>query len=212
MCDKSDRKRTARLNRREFLAAFAGGAASVALEACSSPAPTAPMAQAPTKGGDLILGFLRGQPNLDLPVADLDPQGRLVNSMLDPLVRQQDLGKFAAGLAESRKVSPDAKVCTFKLHKEVKSGDGTPFKAEAVKFSFHRAIEPELKAQLALLVGPFDRSDPLDDYTIRVKFAQPFPLFLTYLSYKGLRPAARRRVCQEDDRVLLHSRGQEGIG
>src|SRR5688500_12489038 len=85
--------------------------------------PAAPTARAaapaaktdpPVKGGEIVLAFRTELPTLDPPVPNSDPQSRLINVMLDPLIWQVEAGKFHPGLAESWEVSPDARVYTFK--------------------------------------------------------------------------------------------------
>ena len=169
----------------------APGAPAATLAAPAAPAPTqAPAAKtdAVVKGGELVLGFRTELPTLDPPVPNSDPQSRLLNSIFDPLVWQPEAGKFYPGLATSWEVSPDAKLYTFKLRQGVKFHDGTPFNAQAVKFTFDRTVDPQLKALLVGLLGPYDGSEVVDEYTVRVKFKDQFPLFLHNLSATGIRP------------------------
>jgi len=51
---------------------------------------------------------------------------------------EKDTTKTIPSLAESWEASADGKTWTFKLRKNVKFQDGTPFNAEAVKFNFDR--------------------------------------------------------------------------
>jgi peptide/nickel transport system substrate-binding protein len=133
-------------------------------------------------------------PTLDPPVPNSDPQSRLINSMLDPLIWQVEAGKFHPGLAESWDVSPDATQYTFKLRRDVKFHDGTPFNAQAVKATFDRIVDPQLKALLVGYLGPYDSSEVVDDYTVRVKFKDAFPLFLLNLTATALRPVSPAAV------------------
>jgi peptide/nickel transport system substrate-binding protein len=150
----------------------------------------------PVKGGELILHFRTEMPTLDPPVPNSDPQSRLVNSLVEPLVWQPEPGKFYPGLAESWEVAPDAKLYTFKLRKNVKFHDGTPFDANAVKATFDRVVDPQLKALLVGLLGPYDGSEVVDDATLKVRFKDQFPLFLHNLSATGIRPVSPTAVKQ----------------
>ena len=49
-------------------------------------------------------------------------------------------------LAESWSTARDGRSVTFKLRRDVKFHDGTPFNAEAVKFNFDRIVDPKFKA------------------------------------------------------------------
>ena len=62
------------------------------------------------------------------------------------------------GLAERWEVSPSADRYTFHL-RDVKFHDGTLFTADAVKFTFDRIVDPELKSQMAFsALGPYESS------------------------------------------------------
>ncbi|MDP3046452.1 MAG: ABC transporter substrate-binding protein, partial [Chloroflexota bacterium] len=96
----------------------------------------APLAQVAKK--ELVYG-------LTLSVAGLDPHihtsselGIPLTSVYDTLVYMTADNKFAPGLAESWTVSPDGISYTFKLRKDVKFHDGTPFNAQAVKDNLDR--------------------------------------------------------------------------
>ncbi len=149
---------------------------------------------APVPGGTLILGFYRDMPTLDPPVPNSDYLNRILNSVLDPLVWQPEPGKFYPGLAESWTSTPDAKSYTFKLRKDVKFQDGTPFNAQAVKFTFDRVTDPKTKALLVFLLGPYAGTEVIDDYTVKVNFKDPYPLFLHNLSATGARPVSPTAV------------------
>ncbi len=142
------------------------------------------------------MGFSRDLPTFDPPVPNSDFLNRVLNSVLDPLVWQPEPGKFYPGLAESWESTPDAKTYTFKLRKDVKFQDGTPFNAQAVKFTFDRVADPKTKALLVFLIGPYEGTEVIDDYTVKVKFKDPYPLFLHNLSATGARPVSPAAVAK----------------
>ena len=57
-------------------------------------------------------------------------------------------GKISPGLAESWEASADGQTYTFKLRQGVKFHDGAPFNAEAVKLSWERLLNPDMKVPL----------------------------------------------------------------
>src|SRR5207253_6324847 len=83
-----------------------------------------------------------------------------------------------AGLAESWDVAPDGLSVTLKLRKNVKFQDGTPFNAEAVKFSLDRQLDTTNEfykiGKFPLAAGfTANVKMPLvvvDDSTVRVNF------------------------------------------
>ncbi|MBC7259584.1 MAG: ABC transporter substrate-binding protein [Chloroflexi bacterium] len=135
------------------------------------------------KGGKITYG-------LTLVVSAIDPHqglsselGIFLTSVYDPLVWQTQEGEFVPGLAERWEVSPDGRVYTFYLRKGVKFHDGTPFNAEAVKFSFDRIVDPDLKSQKAInMLGAYDHTEVVDEYTARVYLKEPYAPFLDSVS------------------------------
>ncbi|MFQ5793459.1 MAG: ABC transporter substrate-binding protein [Candidatus Bipolaricaulia bacterium] len=86
-------------------------------------------------------------------------------------------------LAVGWDISPDGKTYTFHLREGVKFIDGTPFNAEAVKFSFTRLLELGLAAS-GLLKGIVDLEgiEVVDEYTFRFHLNFPFAPFLGSLA------------------------------
>jgi peptide/nickel transport system substrate-binding protein len=132
------------------------------------------------KGGDIAYGTWQSPDNLDSQVTILQVVLAMGSQIHDPLLRQRPGDStIYPGLAESYEVSSDATEYTFFLRKDVKFHDGTPFNAQAVKFSLDRIVDPETRSAAALgAVGPYESSDVIDDYTVKVKFKEPFAGFL----------------------------------
>jgi peptide/nickel transport system substrate-binding protein len=102
----------------------------------------APVAAQPA--GTLVVGLVAEPVNLDpAQVTDLN-SNRVGRRIVETLVTFPDEStQVVPGLAESWTVSKDGLRYTFKLRKNVAFHDGTPFNAEAVKFSIERQINPE---------------------------------------------------------------------
>lgn len=132
------------------------------------------------EGGHIIYGTWQSPDNLDSQVTILQIVLAIGSQIHDPLLRQRPGDpKIYPGIAERYEVSSDAKEYTFYLRKDVKFHDGTPFNAQAVKFSLDRIVDPETRSAAALgAVGPYDRCEVIDDYTVKVKFKEPFAGFL----------------------------------
>ena len=94
--------------------------------------------------GTLLVGLVAEPVNLDpAQVTDLNSK-RVARRIVETLVTfPEESTQIVPGLAESWTISKDGLTYTFKLRKGVKFHDGTPFNAEAVKFSIERQINPE---------------------------------------------------------------------
>jgi peptide/nickel transport system substrate-binding protein len=105
-------------------------------------AAASPMAAQPV--GTLVVGLVAEPVNLDpAQVTDLN-SNRVGRRIVETLVTfPEESTQIVPGLAESWTISKDGLRYTFKLRKGVTFHDGTPFTAEAVKFSIERQIMPE---------------------------------------------------------------------
>jgi len=153
----------------------------VSLAACQPPPPQrvgAP-SEGPRQGGKLIYGLTLVVSGIDPHVDASSELGIPLTSVYDTLVYQDLDGTFVPGLAERWEVSDDGLVYTFHLRKNVIFHDGTPFTAQAVKFSFDRIADPQTKSRKAAsLLGPYDHTEVLNDHTVRVHFRRPHAAFL----------------------------------
>jgi peptide/nickel transport system substrate-binding protein len=75
-------------------------------------------------------------------------------------------------LATSWESNPEGTVWTFHLREGVTFHDGTPFTAEAVKFSYERTIEFGL---MAYYFDVLESIEVVDDHTIRLTYSLPRP-------------------------------------
>ncbi|MCG6910369.1 MAG: ABC transporter substrate-binding protein [Deltaproteobacteria bacterium] len=81
---------------------------------------------------------------------------------------------FSYVLATGYSVSNDGMQYTFNLRKGVKFHDGTPFKAEAVKFSIERTRK--IGKGAAFIWGDLKEIQIVDDYTVKMILDAPAPL------------------------------------
>jgi peptide/nickel transport system substrate-binding protein len=157
-------------------AANTTGAGTTAATAASG---TAGAKVAGKPGGEITFGLNLEPDNLDSAVTPFAVSHEVMMNIYDPLVWRGKDGKFYPGLAERWETSADGVTYTFYLRKGVKFHDGTPFTADAVKFQFDRTADPATKSGFAAnLLGPYDHTDIMDDYTAKVVFKAPFAPFL----------------------------------
>jgi peptide/nickel transport system substrate-binding protein len=138
-------------------------------------------------GGELVYALTNTLDTLDPNITTFSDSLRIARHLFDPLVEQPAAGEFIPALATSWEVNDTADVYTFELRDDVTFHDGTPFDAEAVKFTFDRIIDPELQSQIAFsLLGPYESSDATSPTSITVNFSSPYAPFLNSVSQPPL--------------------------
>ncbi|WP_440112340.1 ABC transporter substrate-binding protein [Paenibacillus sp. QZ-Y1] len=135
------------------------------------------------EGGDLTFALATSPDTLDPHRSGLAVTVRAIRTIYDNLVVQLPNSSIKPWLAKEWSVSEDGKSYTFKLRKDVKFHDGTPFNAEAVKYNLDRVIDPATRAANSLaLIRPYSSSEVIDEYTIKVNLDSPSQSFLGNLS------------------------------
>jgi peptide/nickel transport system substrate-binding protein len=186
------------------------------LAACSqtptpAPAPTAVPSTAlpgPAVGGKLVYGLTLAPSNIDPHVGASSELGIPLTSVYDTLLYQDTNGSFVAGLAERWEVSADGLIYTFTLRHGVRFHDSTPFNAQAVQFNLDRINNPETKSQKAKgMLGPYDHTEIVDDYTVKVHLKQPYAPFLDSASQVYLGMASPTAVQKWGADYQLHQVG-----
>ena len=131
----------------------------------------------------LVYGLTLTPTGIDPHIDASSEMGIPLTSVYDPLVWLTPEGEFVAGLAEAWEVSADGLTYTFRLRDDVMFHDGTPLTADAVQFSFDRIADPDTMSQKARgMLGPYERTEIVDEHTVRVHFTEPYAPFLTSLS------------------------------
>jgi peptide/nickel transport system substrate-binding protein len=125
-------------------------------------------------------------------VPDLDPHlstgyapAAFSRNLYETLVRVEgNPPRIVPFLAESWTVSPDGLEYTFKLNAAAKFNDGTPVNAEAIRYSFNRALRLG-RGNAWMISGALDQNSitAVDAQTVRMKLLRPFAPFLTTLSW-----------------------------
>ena len=158
--------------------------------------------------GKLIYGLTLVPSGIDPHVNASSELGIALTSVYDTLVWQAPDGSFVPGLAEWWEISPDGRTYTFHLRSGVTFHDGTPFNAEAVKFNFERIVDPATKSQKAVfMLGPYESSEVVDEYTVRVHFQEPFAPFLDSASQVYLGMASPAAVAKWGADYQMHQVG-----
>jgi peptide/nickel transport system substrate-binding protein len=167
--------------------------------ALSAPTVRAVLAQG---GGTLVVGLDQEPPTLDPHASPSAVTYQIIASVTENLLYRGPDGKLVPWLAESWSTSRDGRSVTFKLRRDVKFHDGTPFNADAVKFNFDRIVDPKFKAggARAALAG-YAGSKVLDEFTVQVTFETPYAPFLNAAASGVLSLVSPKAVRETGDQV-----------
>ena len=139
---------------------------------------------------NLVVGLVAEPVALDpAQVTDLN-SNRVGRRVVETLVAFADEStQIVPGLAESWTISKDGLSYTFKLRRGITFHDGTPFNAQAVKFSIERQFNPEHPANklgkypfAAYFFGNVQAVEVMDDSTVRFILKEPRASFLAILT------------------------------
>ncbi len=133
---------------------------------------------------------------LDPHSADLPEASLIFRQIYDTLVYRDGVNHdFLPGLASSWEVSSDGLVYTFLLRRDVFFHDGARFNAAAVARNLERIYDPEQPAARAIeLLGSLSQYEIVDDYTLRLRLATPYPALLDGLAQPWLGIASPRAL------------------
>src|SRR6266576_3327845 len=182
----ADDARLTGVSRRRFLkaalalsgTALSGGALLTLLEACASGSNT-PSANT---NATVTMAVFQEPDTLDPSASGLLTVGAISHCIFDTLIWDlpgHGANPFYAGLATIWEASSDATAYTFNLRKDVKFHDGTPFNAQAVKFTFDHIVDPNTKSKSSAgSLGPYQETQVVDDYTAKVVFKSANAAFM----------------------------------
>jgi peptide/nickel transport system substrate-binding protein len=122
----------------------------------------------------------------------------VVDYMFETLVDLHPVkNELVPRLATRWQVSRDGLTYTFTLRRGVRFHDGTPFNAEAVKFTLERLQDPRVAVALRFLVQPIKSVEAVGEDTVRITLSKVTPTFLSDLSttqFAIVSPAAVQRA------------------
>jgi ABC-type transport system substrate-binding protein len=145
----------------------------------------------------LVIAIGADQTGLDPQTVENNESGFIMATMYDSIVNYKPgTSEVGPGLAESWTVSPDGKVYTFKLRRNVKFHDGTPMNARTVAEDVDRAINPANPCYVfnrkvdtyddftygSVKAGNVVKLDVVDDYTLRFTLPKPNAPFLSSIA------------------------------
>ena len=141
--------------------------------------------------------MLTAEPRSLDPALSTDvPTGEVSALLYETLIRYDVDGRPVPGLATRWETSPDGRSYTFHLDPAARFHDGRPVRAAAVESSFRRVLAPGAGGGRTWPLQPIDGAAAVldsgaatlrgvtvvDDSTVRIALAEPFPLFLKFLA------------------------------
>ena len=151
------------------------------------------------RGGTLTIVRPTDPVSLDSNLETTAPGGWVYFNIIEPLLTLDEQGNLHPRLATSWQVVSPTKI-RFKLRPNVKFHDGTPFNAQAVKFTIDRAFNEKPGARWASLAGPFTGAEVVDDLTVDITTKDPYGPTLRSLAmvYVGIvSPTAVKKFGQD---------------
>src|SRR5579884_973716 len=157
-------------------------------------------AAAPHRGGTLTIRNMGAPDCLDPQKTALGPSNLVDATILNSLVDVVTKNNIVPDLATSWKVSKGGTRIVFHLRHGVKFSNGDPFTANAVKFTFDRAVKPSTKSPVTgSNLSEVKNTKVVNKYTVQVNLKEPFRPLLDYFlvtsyGYVGiLDPKATKR-------------------
>ena len=183
-------RRPLRTTRRNLILSAGGASAGLALTPLERhiAVAAASTAQEAAKGGTITFAYLEKPTSLDASIWSGDSDNQISRQIFDSLIYSPEAGVFVPWLAESWESAENGLTYTFKLREDVTFHDGTPFNAEAVKYTFDRMRDPESRSLQTGYLGPYESTEVVDDYTVAIHLTDPFGPLLANLSHSATAP------------------------
>ncbi|MBW5446103.1 nickel ABC transporter, nickel/metallophore periplasmic binding protein [Cohnella sp. CFH 77786] len=159
-----------------------GLAMALILTGCSSAGSDQEQAKNETAGKSVTIAW-----NVDVGPLNphlYSPSQMFAQAMVyEPLVDYAEGGKIVPRLAEKWEISPDGLSYTFHLRHDVVFSDGSAFKADNVKRNIDAVMANKERHSWMGIVGAMEKTEKLDDYTVRLILNKPYYPLLQELAF-----------------------------
>ncbi len=180
-------------NRRQFLAAGAGGVLAPLL-------PASLLYAQPNQGKTLSIVLPSNPITID-PINQLNHDAMVLGQTVFENLVEYDLdGTLKPQLAKALPtISADKKTYTFDLREDVTFQNGKKMTAEDVKYSFDYLLDANNKAARRSLFTRITKVTVLDPYKVAFELSEPYGPWLYFLTkYMGIFPAGSRQEHGDD--------------
>jgi peptide/nickel transport system substrate-binding protein len=160
-------------------------------------------------GGIIKIGESRAPTEINPLTTDSTISANLLDLIFDTLVRPVSTGKVEPGIAERWEISQDHATWTFFLRKDVFFHDGTPLKAEDVKFTYEALKNSNKKLGYVNLLMNIKEIHILDPYTLQITLSKPDNAFWGALVFYGIVP---KKLLEKDPQYKEFNQHPIGSG
>lgn len=163
------------MTRRQLLElALAGGLVGAAEPLVRSQGHGQAWAQAPRAGGTLKMAWASSPRTIDPALTIQGDEYMITQNVYDNLTRVDEKLQVHPMLATQWSSDAQARVWTFTLRKGVKFHHGRELKASDVVFTFERVLDPKTGSPGRTALGPIEKVEAVDDYTVRFRMSSLF--------------------------------------
>jgi peptide/nickel transport system substrate-binding protein len=191
-----------RLGRRAFL----GTGSLIALGLSAEPLIGSAAAQAPKRGGTLVVAADVSPPGLDSQKSAAAHSWMIAEHVYSNLLRRDQQMNIVGDLAESWQVVNDT-TFVFKLRKGVMWHHGRELVADDVKYSFERMLDEKTASPWRANWLIVDRIEVVDRSTVRFVLKRPFAPFFSYLATPHYGAIVPRDVVEKHGDLQKHAVG-----
>src|SRR4051812_17030704 len=160
------------------------------------------------KEREVAIGLQAAITSIDPHFHNLSPNNSLLLHIFEPLIKRDPNGKLVPGLATSWRAVDDL-TWEFKLRRNVKFHDGSPFTADDVVFTLKRVPNvPNSPSSFATFTKPIVDVKVVDPYTIQFRTAAPHVLLPSDLASVSIvsKPHGERATTED------YNSGKAAIG
>jgi peptide/nickel transport system substrate-binding protein len=144
-------------------------------------------AAAAARGQDLTIAMSTESTSIDPHFSDLGPNQAVRQHIFDSLIHIGPQNEMLPGLAVEWARKSDPLIWEFKLRRDVRFHDGSPFTVRDVEFSIARAPNvPGAPSTVSRRIAEVDSLEIVDDFTFRIRTKTPTPILPNNIAYLAI--------------------------
>ncbi|MBN1121533.1 MAG: hypothetical protein JXJ17_10670 [Anaerolineae bacterium] len=149
---------------------------------------------------EIVYGLTILPSGLDPHIHASSELGIPLRSVYDTLVYYDpESDTYVPGLARDWEISPDGLRYTFILRDDIVFHDGTAFNADSVRVNIERILSPDTNSlKAAQLLGPVQRVEVIDAYTVAIVLSEPYAPLMDGLSQPYIGMASPTALAKYD--------------